>query len=206
MSAGYPIPAGIAVAELVEARSRFVCRVGRADSVQAAREFIDALRTEHNSASAVAYAYCVGHGSSVIHGSSDGGEPKGTAGQPMLAILKGCGAGDIVAATARYFGGTKLGTGGLVRAFSDSLRDALRLLPLEQKVARCQLLLTHAYGDHDKLMHLLKSMGFAPDSCEFGGQIDLRVTLPVSQSAELVFRIRDLTAGRCAPVQTTPSV
>ena len=106
------------------------------DSVPAARAAIAELRAALPRANHYVYAFRVGFGKSVTEGMSDDGEPRGTAGPPTLAVLRGSGIGDIVLVTARFFGGTKLGAGGLVRAYTESAQEALRRLPTEMKVER----------------------------------------------------------------------
>ncbi|MCX7792579.1 MAG: YigZ family protein, partial [Chloroflexaceae bacterium] len=119
MTSRYPIPAGRARAELLVLNSRFVATAGPAPDVEAAKAFIAAIRQELPGASHHCYAFLAGHGASVIAGMSDDGEPAGTAGRPMLAVLRGSGLGDVVVVVTRYFGGALLGTGGLVRAYGD---------------------------------------------------------------------------------------
>ncbi|MGQ9815569.1 MAG: YigZ family protein, partial [Candidatus Roseilinea sp.] len=137
----YPIPAQETAVETQVVNSRFICTIGEARSVDDAMAFIWRVKERHASASAHAYAFRVGYGASVIDGCNDGGEPSGTAGKPMLAVLQGSGLGDVVAVVSRWFGGTKLGTGGLVRAFSGALKAGLEALPRSERVERKTFLL-----------------------------------------------------------------
>ncbi|HEY3290002.1 MAG TPA: YigZ family protein, partial [Anaerolineae bacterium] len=121
MSDRYPIPARETQAETIVINSRFISTVGEARTVDEAMAFIKRVKAQHSDASSHAYAFHIGHGASVTDGCNDGGEPGGTAGRPMLAVLQGSGLGDVVAVVSRWYGGTKLGTGGLVRAFSGAL-------------------------------------------------------------------------------------
>src|SRR6186997_3012409 len=111
------IPAGPAGAEIRAGNSRFIATAGLAASVAAARASIAAARAEMPDASHHVYAYVIGHGATTTLGMSDDGEPSGTAGRPALAVLRGSGLGDVVLVITRYFGGTLLGTGGLVHAY-----------------------------------------------------------------------------------------
>src|SRR5690348_4882092 len=115
----YRIPAATTRIEHEVSRSRFIATLGNAATVEAARGFIAEIRAEMPDASHHVYAFKVGYGSSVTEGLSDDGEPTGTAGPPVLAVLRGADIGDAALVVTRYFGGTKLGTGGLVRAYSD---------------------------------------------------------------------------------------
>jgi uncharacterized YigZ family protein len=141
----YPIPASRIAVETVVVNSRFVCTVSEARSVDAALDVIRDVKSGRADASSHAWAYRIGHGSSVIDGCNDGGEPGGTAGRPMLAVLQGSGLGDTVAVVSRYFGGTLLGTGGLVRAFGGALKAALEALPRTVRVERIRCLVEVPY-------------------------------------------------------------
>ncbi len=121
----YPIPAKTVRVETRVVNSRFIATIGQAQTVEEARAFIDALRQEFADATHNVYAFRVGYGASVTEGMSDDGEPSGTAGRPALAVLRGADLGDVVLVITRYFGGTKLGTGGLVRAYTHSAQEAL---------------------------------------------------------------------------------
>ena len=125
MAHGYVIPAETIRAELVIHRSRFIATIGMAESVETAREFIARIRAEMPDATHHVYAFRVGFGSSVQEGLSDDGEPAGTSGKPAMAVLRGADIGDVVLVVTRYFGGIKLGTGGLVRAYSSAAKAAI---------------------------------------------------------------------------------
>ena len=99
--------------------------------------------------------YLVGHGASVTAHCSDAGEPSGTAGRPALAVLQGSGLGDVVVVITRYFGGTKLGTGGLVRAYSEAMRAVLAVLPRAEKVPTCTVMVVVPYYLFERLRALI---------------------------------------------------
>ncbi|HET59007.1 MAG TPA: YigZ family protein, partial [Chloroflexi bacterium] len=129
------IPAAPASVELMVVNSRFIASAAPAFSVEEAKDFIQQVRRQYADASHNVPVFLIGHGSSVTAHCSDDGEPSGTAGRPALAVLQGSGLGDIAVVITRYFGGTKLGTGGLVRAYSDSMRAVLAAVPRARKVA-----------------------------------------------------------------------
>jgi uncharacterized YigZ family protein len=129
------IPAEETRVEFKVANSRFIATAGPAFSVDEAKGFIQKVRDEFSDATHNVPVFIIGHGASTTEHSSDDGEPSGTAGRPALAVLRGSGLGDVVVVITRYFGGTKLGTGGLVRAYSDAVREVLEALPRAQKVA-----------------------------------------------------------------------
>jgi uncharacterized YigZ family protein len=127
------VPAGETRAEIHVLNSRFVACAGPAASVEDARAFIARIKSEFPDATHHVPAFVIGSGASVITHSSDDGEPSGTAGRPALTVLQGSGLGDVVVVVVRYFGGTKLGTGGLVRAYQEAVRAVLAVLPRGEK-------------------------------------------------------------------------
>lgn len=132
--ARYPIPAETIRIEIQVLNSRFIATAGPVFSVDEAKAFVARIKREFADASHNVPVYLVGHGATVTAHSSDDGEPSGTAGRPALAVLRGSGLGDVAVVVTRYFGGTKLGTGGLVRAYSDAVRAVLEQLPRAEKV------------------------------------------------------------------------
>jgi len=140
------IPSGEAQAEIVVDRSRFIASAGPAFSVEEAREFIQRIKAEFPDASHNVPVFIIGHGNAVTVHCADDGEPSGTAGRPALAVLQGSGLGDVVVVITRYFGGIKLGTGGLVRAYSDAMREVLNSLPRAEKAATVDLMAVIQYN------------------------------------------------------------
>jgi len=129
----YFVPASRYSLESRVANSRFIATISPAFSVEEAKAFITEINKKYSDATHNVPAFIVGHGSSMISHSSDNGEPSGTAGRPALSVLKGSGLGDSVLVITRYFGGTKLGTGGLVKAYSDSAREIIAAVPKAKK-------------------------------------------------------------------------
>ena len=115
----YPVPAAETRRKLTVSNSRFISSLAPVFSVDEAKAFIQRIKTEFPDASHNVPLYIIGHGASEIAHCSDAGEPSGTAGRPGLAVLRGSGLGDVAMVVTRYFGGTKLGTGGLARAYSE---------------------------------------------------------------------------------------
>jgi uncharacterized YigZ family protein len=114
--ASYLIPAKETRVELIVVNSRFIATVAPVFTVDEAKAFVARIKHEFADASHNVSVYLVGHGASVTAHCTDDGEPAGTAGRPALAVLQGSGLGDVAVVVTRSFGGTKLGTGGLVRA------------------------------------------------------------------------------------------
>ena len=196
MSPRYPIPAHETRVETVVVNSRFVCTVIEARTVEEAVSFIKRVKAELGEASSHAYAYHVGFGASVTDGCNDGGEPSGTAGRPMLAVLQGSGLGDVAAVVTRYFGGTKLGTGGLVRAFSGALKATLDVLPRAEHVERKSFTLMLPYALYERIKLLVIAHGGEIDAGGFGAQVTLALTF-VEEDVDLFsVALRDLSAGK----------
>jgi uncharacterized YigZ family protein len=195
MSSRYPIVAQESSTEMVVVNSRFVCTLGMARSVEAAMNFVRAAKLLHAGASSHAYAYHIGFGASVTDGCNDGGEPSGTAGRPMLAILQGSGLGDAVAVVSRYFGGTKLGTGGLVRAFGGALKAALEQSPRRERIERSQFSLTAAYPLYERLGRLLAGFDCQILETTFDEAVHWTLSLADDDCARCGQAIADLTAG-----------
>jgi uncharacterized YigZ family protein len=175
----YTTPARETRAEIAVLNSRFIASAAPAESVEAARAFITRIRAEFPDASHNVPAFVIGHGNSVTTHSSDDGEPSGTAGRPALAVLTGSGLGDIVVVVTRYFGGTKLGTGGLVRAYSDAVRAVLEVLPRARRVATHTALLVIPYNWYERLKLLVDSHHGQILDQEFAADITLTLQLAV---------------------------
>lgn len=151
----YPIPAEETRATLVVENSRFIATIAPAFSVEEARAFIARIRAEFSDASHHVPAFLIGHGASVIAHSSDAGEPAGTAGRPALAVLQGSGLGDVVVVVTRYFGGIKLGAGGLVRAYSGAVKEVLAIVPRAEKVPTHTVMLAFPYAYFERIRLLV---------------------------------------------------
>ncbi len=155
----YPIPAAEARAELKVKNSLFIASAGPAFSVEQARAFIARVRAEFAGASHHVPAYLIGYGPAVIAHCTDDGEPGGSAGRPALAVLQGSGLGDVVVVVTRYFGGTKLGVGGLVRAYGDAVRVVLDVLPRAQKAPTHTVMVVTPYSYFERLRLLIAAHG-----------------------------------------------
>ena len=152
----YQIPARACHVEIEVKRSKFLTFAAPAINRQEADDFIRGLRNQHPQANHVCWAYIAGAPNTTIRSMSDDGEPNGTAGMPMLKVLEYSGYGNIVVAVVRYFGGTKLGTGGLQRAYSDAVSRVLTDLPMKLKVDRTRLQLTYDYTYDGNISRLLE--------------------------------------------------
>ena len=192
----YPVPAQRRRGEEVIRRSRFVTTVAPAASVQEAHDFIAEMRAEFSDATHNCYAYVVGPpGTTLQVGMSDDGEPGGTAGRPMLAVLLGSGVGDIAAVVTRYFGGTKLGTGGLVRAYSGGVKQALVDLPTIEKITRVTVLVTGHYRWVTPVERLLPVFEAETVGQEFTDRVAWQLAVPEERAEELGRALTELSHG-----------
>lgn len=193
----YPIPAAdIRVAETID-RSRFITTMGPAPTVDAARAFIERVRTEFGDATHNCWAYVVGPPATTAHvGLSDDGEPSGTAGKPMLQVLLGSGVGDIVVVVTRYYGGIKLGTGGLVRAYSGGVKAALAELPRSERVERRRLTVTIPYRLFEMVQRRLPVYEVETLGIDYAADVQLHVQLPLEHIAALQHDLGALSAGQ----------
>jgi uncharacterized YigZ family protein len=196
----YPVPARTVRVENVVVNSRFIATVSRADSVEEAKAFIQSVRAEMPDATHHVYAFKVGYGGTVIEGMSDDGEPSGTSGPPVLAVLRGADLGNVVIVVTRYFGGTKLGTGGLVRAYSGAARDILAALPVELLNEKRYIGVTIPYSLYERLKSLLAAHRAEVDGQEFDAEVTLYAYLPADQLDPLTNALQELTSGQVAPV------
>jgi uncharacterized YigZ family protein len=200
MSAKYKRPAATHRTEIVVLNSRFITTIARADTPETARAFIQQIRTEMPDASHHVYAFRAGYGNSVIEGMSDAGEPSGTAGPPTLAVVRGSDIGDIVLVTTRYFGGTLLGTGGLVRAYSDAAKTALDSLKTMLKTPKVQLGIDLAYTHFEAVKRLIGNYEAAIDNESFASEVSLIVTFLEEDVETFTRELTNLTAGQVAPI------
>jgi uncharacterized YigZ family protein len=192
----YPVPAGTNRSEQIIDRSRFIATVGRAGTVDDARAFIDAVRTEFPDATHNCWAYVVGPpGDTRTIGMSDAGEPSGTAGRPMLDVLLGSGMGDVVAVVTRYYGGVKLGRGGLVRAYGGAVKLALDDLPRTERVPSTELVVEFGYPAVSPLKSILTGLEGVILEEAYGATVTLTIRVPNEHVERLMEALAGLTDG-----------
>ncbi|MBN1220478.1 MAG: YigZ family protein [Anaerolineae bacterium] len=196
MSQRYPIPNGESTIELLVKNSRFIGRAGYTPSVYQAKVFIDRVKAKHPHCSHAVYAFAVGYGTTVTHGMSDAGEPSGTAGRPALAVVKGSGLGDVTVVIVRYFGGTKLGTGGLVKAYTEATQLALAELSVTEKVERQTIQVTIPYNFYEHCRRLVETYHGQIDEEEFAVEVTLRLTFTVDDLPDFESALSELTSGQ----------
>jgi len=196
MTDRYPIPASPAEIEIVIRRSRFIANAAHTPTVDEARAFIAEISRKYPDASHHVYAFAVGFGSSVVHGMSDAGEPSGTAGKPTLAVVRGCGMGDVTVVTTRYFGGTKLGTGGLVKAYTEAAQLVLAEIPRTEKIEWRAVNLEVPYHVYESVRRLVDQHQGQVHSEDFGVNVSLGLSFPASTVADFGAALSELTSGQ----------
>lgn len=190
------IPTTQARIELRVLNSRFIATAAPTPSVDAARQVIAAVRAAMPDANHHVYGYLIGHGATTTMGMSDDGEPSGTAGRPVLSLVKGSGLGDVTVVVTRYFGGTLLGTGGLVHAYGDAAREVLAALPREEKIHRSTLLISVDYASYEQVKRLILVRDGRLAREEFAADVTLEIVLPTTILQQLASEITELTAGQ----------
>jgi uncharacterized YigZ family protein len=191
----YPVPAQEIRRELIVVNSRFIATLAPAFTVEQAKAFIARIRSEFKDASHNVPAFLIGYGDSVIAHCNDNGEPSGTAGQPVLAVLRGSGLGDVAVVVTRYFGGTKLGTGGLVRAYSDAVRLVLKDMVRAEKVITHTIILTIPYNLFERVRKLVTAHHGRILDEDFGSEVTITARFEIEYFPTFQTGLQNLSKG-----------
>jgi uncharacterized YigZ family protein len=193
----YLVPASTQVFELEIKRSRFITSVGRINDRAEGKPFVQQLRTKHPTASHHCWAYMAGKPNDAHqYDQSDDGEPKGTAGKPMLNVLTHSGLGNTIVVVTRYFGGIKLGAGGLVRAYSQSVSEALKQLQTSEQLVTLPLSIRFPYTYQGKIEHYLTSQGISIIGQSFEADVSYTLAVPLSKLELTKTDIANQTLGQ----------
>lgn len=155
-------------------KSRFICSIARVSSEEEAQQFIASIQAANKKATHNCFAYMIGDNDQ-IQRESDNGEPSGTAGIPILESLKLAKIHNVVAVVTRYFGGIKLGAGGLIRAYSNTTTEAIHQAGLVQRIKQAILKITVTYALHDPLLYYLKENNLEVASEEYGVNVETSI-------------------------------
>ena len=197
MFADYVVPAKAVVVETEIKKSRFITYLAPAASRAEALTYIASIRQQYPDASHHCTAFIAGPpdgGAAVAF--DDDGEPSGTAGKPMLNVLQHKQIGEIVAVVVRYFGGTKLGAGGLVRAYSAAVQAACEELPLITRVALKEAVLKCDYAQEQKVRHHLGQHNIQLQACQYTEQVIMTITAPAPDCAKLADSLSEASRGQ----------
>ncbi|MGI6632476.1 MAG: YigZ family protein [Bacillota bacterium] len=188
-------PKTVASAEIVAKRSRFIGYVSPAFTVEEAEAFIAEIRQMHSDARHNVWAYSVGQGTP-IERLSDDGEPRGTAGYPVLEVFKKRNIRNVVCVVTRYFGGILLGAGGLLRAYGQSATAALDAAGTATYVYHNLLAATLEYDQYGRIQRELEGRGIAIAGVDYADRVALRAWVKPADLDVIQARIRDLTGGK----------
>ncbi len=190
---GYLTPAGTGRGEYEEKRSRFLGEVHPVHSEEEIEQILRGIRKEHYDARHHCYAWILGP-DRLRRRSSDDGEPSGTAGAPILKVLDTAQVTDALLVVTRYFGGTLLGTGGLVRSYTQAAAAALADAGIA-RMCRCRVLAAEVpYNALDRIRFMLGQEGIEPDEISYALNVTIQLTLPVPQAETIRDRIMTITA------------
>lgn len=190
------IPLEAVEVEIVVVNSRFIASLSPAKSVEDARTFIAEVKKRFPDATHHVPVFVIGHGNSIISHSSDDGEPSGTAGRPALAVLQGSGLGNVVVVVTRYFGGTKLGTGGLVKAYGDAVREVLLSVKKGVLIPSTTLIFAIPYRLYDQVVRLMDEQNGLVLETEFMEDITITVQFKDEKLEDFQNDLRNLSNGQ----------
>ena len=187
-------------AEYVEKRSRFIANVRKCENEEQALAFLEEMRSKYWDARHNCFAYVVDKGRTTRF--SDDGEPHSTAGKPILDVINGSGLVDVAIVVTRYFGGTLLGTGGLVRAYSKSAKDGLEAAGKVEMISCHIYNIMCDYGDHQKLINLLEGSGANVENTEFTDKVTVTYALKEADVEGFEKKLTETFAARLVSEET----
>lgn len=185
-------------------KSQFICNIARTESKEEAEEFIAQIKREHSSATHNCYAYVLGMKNEVMK-QNDNGEPSGTAGAPILNVLEQLEIRNVTAVVTRYFGGIKLGAGGLIRAYSNATSKAVEHIGVIKRQPQTEALVTIAYPLQGKLEHFLEEQKIATIDTQYTDKVALKIVLNTPEYEEKTALINDFLNAQ-ATIDKGPQV
>ncbi len=187
--------------EITEKKSRFICTLGPASCEEEAAAFIAGVKKKYYDARHNCSAFILGDRRETIR-SSDDGEPSGTAGRPMTDVLLGQELSFVCAVVTRYFGGTLLGTGGLIRAYSQAVQSALSGAKLTEMIRAVRFFVRVDYGDLNMMQKVIGASGIKQLSSEYGESIGFILQVPEGKYDAAAKKITEATLGRAVIRET----
>ncbi len=194
--------------EIIEKKSRFIATMRPVQSQEEAELFISQCKKKYWDAKHNCSAYVIGEKNEVMH-SSDDGEPSGTAGRPMLAVLTGQEIHNVAVVVTRYFGGVLLGTGGLVRAYQGAVNAAIANCRVEEQIDLQLLTVTVEYGEIGKIQYFMEQkQEYRLEEVQYGASVDFHIAVPVEMTEQVKKELVQLTSGKAVIEQgeIVPSV
>ncbi len=192
----YSIPLNEIRREHVVVNSKFIATLAPVFNTEEARTFIARIKKEFADATHNVPAYIIGGGNTVTEYCSDDGEPSGTAGKPALAVLRGSGLGDVAVVITRYFGGTLLGTGGLVKAYTESTQLVVNAVGRGERVHVYVAMVAIPYNLLERVRLMVKRNRGEVLSEDFAADITMAMQFPVESFDAFQNELRELSAGK----------
>lgn len=189
------------IGQYEEKKSRFIATIEPVSSEEEASAFITGIRKKYFDARHNCSAYVIGDNGEKTR-CSDDGEPSGTAGRPMLEVLTGAHVTNACVVVTRYFGGTLLGTGGLVRAYTQAVKEALAACTVIDQKQGFAIEFTCDYNDFGKIQHMAGQKGYHITGTDYGENV--RVSFVTDDAQKLLADVTDLTAGRASGSDPVP--
>ncbi len=183
------------IGEITEKKSRFIATIRPVETEEEALAFLEEMKKKYWDARHNCSAYVLGERQELLR-CSDDGEPSQTAGKPMMDVLTGAGLTNVAAVVTRYFGGTLLGTGGLVRAYSAAVQEGLKNSRIITKYLGTRLLVETDYNGIGRLQYLFGQRQIPMTDTEYTDHVSFTVLVPVSKTAELTKAITESTSGQ----------
>ena len=196
------VPKAYARGEETVRGSRFLSEVFLISSQSEVRERIKSQKRKYADSTHVCHAFICGRNAEIM-GMSDDGEPSGTAGRPMLDVLKGSGSTNILVTVTRWFGGTLLGTGGLVHAYGNAVRNVLSQCEFEELVEKSDFSINCDYQQYRVIRKILDDFSISGMSEDFGEMILVRGKIPEADIGRLREIVFDSTKGKVLPIIST---
>lgn len=185
---------------IIEKKSRFIATVEPVETVEEAEAFIEKMKKKYWDARHNCHAFTVG-ADMPLSRCSDDGEPSGTAGKPMLEVLLGRELHNVAVVVTRYFGGTLLGTGGLVRAYTQAVQEGLSNCTLVEKNAGCLFSLEMEYTDLGKVQYQLAELGVFIKETLYEDKVKMEVLIPIGETERVQKKLVESTSGRIGMTQ-----
>ncbi len=190
------IPVGSSRTELVVKKSRFISQCFYIETDKEAKEIVSRLWKDHKDARHIVYGFIYGARNSQTMGMTDDGEPKGTAGKPVLQVLKGSSITNILCTVVRYFGGIKLGTGGLVKAYTEAAQQAVKELKVKEMIDEVGFSVAVGYEIYEQVKRAAENYSAAIISEEFTDSVAIKIRVPERYLRDIEAAISDISNGK----------
>lgn len=178
-------------AEIRIRRSRFICQLHKVTNIEEAKNYISTVSRQYRDATHNCWAYILGNKADIFH-SSDAGEPSGTAGKPILSVLRKHDLTNIVSVVTRYYGGVKLGVRGLIEAYSQSVEEALSTGSIEQLIELVRAEINTGYDFGEILKYKIQELGAVIENIEYGSGIKMQVSIPAEKWKDLDIYLQEM--------------